>query len=93
MNNTDRQVSTVKRMNDERFIANVYDSGYSIARMKRSRGTRYVFHGPMIVTMFNFLGKMVKIKFTLKHNMTSFHRGPRDVLLVISYQRFNRSLA
>lgn len=42
-------------MNDERLVANVYDSRDSVARAKRGRGTGYVLHGPVIITMFNFL--------------------------------------
>jgi len=52
---TDRQVSTIKWMNNKRFVANVYDSSDSIACMKRSCGTRNILNSSVIVTMFNFL--------------------------------------
>lgn len=42
-------------MNDERLVADVYDSGHSIARVERRRGARYVLDGSVIVTVFDFL--------------------------------------
>lgn len=53
--NTDRQVSSVEWMNDERLVADVYDSGDSIARVERRRGAGYVLDGSVIVTVFDFL--------------------------------------
>lgn len=42
-------------MNDKRLVANVYDSGDSVACVERGRGTGYVLDRPVIVTMFDFL--------------------------------------
>lgn len=42
-------------MNDERLVADVYDSGDSIARVERRRGAGYVLDGSVIVTVFDFL--------------------------------------
>lgn len=67
-NYTDRQVSTIKWMDDKRFIANVYDSSHSIARMKCSCGTGYILYGTMIVTMFDFLEQFdIEIIVTIKN--------------------------
>lgn len=60
-------------MNDKRFIANMNDSSDSIACMKRSRGTRYILHCTMIVTMFNFLKKKNNFyKFDITNTLTQF---------------------
>lgn len=47
-------------MNDKRLVADVYDSGDSVARVKSGRGAGYILHGAVIVTMFNFLKKKIQ---------------------------------
>lgn len=42
-------------MYDECLVADVYDSGDAIARVKRRRGAGYVLDGSVIVTVFDFL--------------------------------------
>lgn len=52
---TDRQVSSVKRMYNECFIAYVYDTTNAVTCMEGGTSARIVFHRAVIVTMFDFL--------------------------------------
>lgn len=52
---TDRKVSTIKRVYNKRFVANVYDSADTVAGMESSCGTRIVLHSPVVVAVLDIL--------------------------------------
>lgn len=52
---TDRQVTTVERMYNERLVAHVDDAADTVARVKGSTRSRIVLHGAVVIAMLNLL--------------------------------------
>ncbi|EFA09758.1 hypothetical protein TcasGA2_TC011897 [Tribolium castaneum] len=54
---TDREVSSVERVDDERLVAQVDDAADAVARVEGGRGSGVVLDGPVVVAMFDILSK------------------------------------
>lgn len=52
---TDRKISSIEWMNDEGFIAHVYDSADTVAGVESSSGTGVILYSSMIVAVFDIL--------------------------------------
>ena len=52
-----RKVSSVERVDDEGFVADVDDAADSAARSESRYGARIIFDRPVVVTMLDFLAR------------------------------------
>lgn len=52
---TDRQITTVERLDNERLVAEMNNAAYTVTRVKRSTRTRIIPHRTVIITMLDLL--------------------------------------
>ncbi|KAJ3642082.1 hypothetical protein Zmor_024899 [Zophobas morio] len=75
---TDREVSPVERMYDERLVPHVNDPADAVARVEGGRGTWVVLDGPVVVAMFDILSKDVNSLGSCSANVT-FDESPDSI--------------